>query len=193
MRIRPSESIRKYFNMGFDEQIMALLDENASIVTFDKGQLPIQAGEEGNAFYLILHGLVRGYYLDDDGHEVTKCFASENCFFGSECYRTKQGATFYVECLEACECIRLPYALVRELETLDARMEKYIQRLYLEEVARLEQRTRNLLLMDAGERYMDFCKQYPDLQKRVQLRYIASYIGIKPASMSRLRKKYKKI
>lgn len=99
--------------------------------------------------------------------------------------------TFYVECLEECKCLRLPYSLVQKITSLDQQVGNYIQNLYLEEVGKLEHRTRDLLLMTAEERYISFCKDYPSLQRRVQLRYIASYIGIQPASMSRIRKKLK--
>lgn len=42
--------------------------------------MPIEMGEMINCFYFIIYGLVRGYYIDDDGNEVTKCFVYENGF-----------------------------------------------------------------------------------------------------------------
>lgn len=191
MKIQPSDYMKKCLRICFDAQVASMLDTYACIVTFEKGTHVIRVGEVVSSFYFIIYGIVRGYYIDDEGHEVTKCFEAENCFFGSECYRTNQSASFYVECLEECKCLRLPYSLVKKLISLDQQVGSYIQNLYLEEVGKLEHRTRDLLLMTAEERYISFCKDYPSLQRRVQLRYIASYIGIQPASMSRIRKKLK--
>lgn len=191
MKIQPSDYMKKCLRICFDAQVASMLDTYACIVTFEKGTHVIRVGEVVSSFYFIIYGIVRGYYIDDEGHEVTKCFEAENCFFGSECYRINQSASFYVECLEECKCLRLPYSLVKKLISLDQQVGNYIQNLYLEEVGKLEHRTRDLLLMTAEERYISFCKDYPSLQRRVQLRYIASYIGIQPASMSRIRKKLK--
>lgn len=191
MRIQPSEYLKKCLNINLNNQIAALIDEHACIVTFEKGYHPIRLDEEVTSFYFIVYGIVRGYYIDVAGNEVTKCFSSENCFFESECYRTNKCFTFYVECLEDCTCIKFPYSLVREMISLDQQFKNDIERLYFDEVERLENRTKNLLLLSAEERYIFFCKEYPNLQKRLPLKYIASYIGIKAGSMSRIRKKLK--
>ena len=191
MNIQPSEYLKQCLKIDLNDQLTALIDTYASIVTFEKEDHPIRADEEVKSFYYIIYGVVRGYYIDAAGNEVTKCFAFENCFFGSECYRTNKHSTFYVECLEECKCVRLPYSLVREIVSLDWQIGKCIENMYLSEIEKLESRAKNLLLLTAEERYIHFCKEYPSLQKRLQLRYIASYIGIKPGSMSRIRKELK--
>lgn len=132
------------------------MDYETSIVTFQKGQHPIEADSTVTAFYFLIYGIVRGYYIDSNGNEVTKCFSYENCFFGSECFRTNLPATFYVECLEECKCIKLPYHFVRKIMNID------------------------------------FCKTYPNLQNRLPLKYVASYLGIAVGSLSRIRKDLKK-
>lgn len=92
MKIQPSDYMKKCLRIRFDAQVASLLDTYACIVTFEKGTHVIRAGEVVSSFYFIIYGIVRGYYIDDEGNEVTKCFESENCFFGSECYRTNQSA-----------------------------------------------------------------------------------------------------
>jgi hypothetical protein len=61
----------------------------------------------------------------------------------------------------------------------------------MQEVDKLENRAKNLVLLNAEERYDDFCRRYSKLHDRVELRYIASYIGIRAASLSRIRKEIK--
>ena len=96
MKIQPSDYMKKCLRIRFDAQVASLLDTYACIVTFEKGTHVIRAGEVVSSFYFIIYGIVRGYYIDDEGNEVTKCFESENCFFGSECYRTNQLSLIHI-------------------------------------------------------------------------------------------------
>lgn len=187
----PSEYLKGCLEFDFDNKIVHMIDTEASIITFEKGHVPIHMDEEIINFYFIINGVVRGYYLDEDGNDVTKCFVCENGFFGSECYRTGERSTFFVDCLEECKCIKLPYSLIQKLSSLDQRIEQVIYMMYLNEIGEVEDRAKKLILLSAEERYIYFCKKYPDLQNRLQLKYIASYIGIQAGSMSRIRKKLK--
>ncbi|ENY8765756.1 Crp/Fnr family transcriptional regulator [Clostridioides difficile] len=189
--IRPSEYLQNCLKLKLSNTIQDLIDCKASIITFEKGHHPIQADMAVTSFYFMIYGIVRGYYIDSDGNEVTKCFVYENCFFGSECFRTNTFSTFYVECIEECKCIKLPYSLVNEIISSDIRIGNYVQNLYFEEISKLEERTKKLLLLSAEQQYINFCKEYPNLQNRLPLKYIASYIGIAVGSMSRIRKKLK--
>ena len=135
-----------------------------------------------------MNGLVRGFYIDKQGNDITKCFSYENEFFSSEGLRTRGLSSFSIECLEECECIQLPYLLINEIMEKDIEIKNLINILYMYEVEKLENRAKNLLVMNAEERYLDFIKQYPYLIGKVNLQYIASYIGVRPASLSRIRK-----
>lgn len=101
-------------------------------------------------------------------------------------------SSFNIECLEDCKCIKLPYKLIYRVMKKDSNLNQIITKYYLREVERLENRAKSLTLMNAKERYADFCKQYPHFCNRIELKYIASYIRIRPASLSRIRKEIKK-
>lgn len=190
---RPSEYIRGILNLELSPQLGRMIDGGASLCMLERGRHPIRAGEENDAFYGILQGVVRGYYMDEEGKEGTKCFAWEGRFFGSECFRTGRPATFSVECLTGCACVKLPYSLVRRAAEMEARIGDALQRLYLEELGILEVRTGELLLLPARERYLRFCRAYPQLLDRVPLKDAASYLGIAPGSVSRIRKELKEL
>lgn len=188
MQNLPCEYLKDYLKMNMSNRMENLINEQLSMVTFPKGNHPINMGDDVRFFYMIIEGLVRGYYINENGIEVTKCFSYEKCFFGSECYRTNRQSTFYVECMEQCKCIKIPYAFVREIITQDSKLKEYIQVKYFEEVEKLENRAKNLLLLSAEERYLAFKKEYALIHHRIPLKYIASYMGIKPGSLSRIRK-----
>lgn len=188
-------NVSNYFEEGLgikiDKNIGEMINDEASLVEFHSKHTVLLEGTKSINLYFIIKGIVRGYYIDERGNDITKCFSGENEFFSSEGLRTGNTSSFNIECLEACNCIKLPYKLIYKVMKEDINLNKLISKYYLKEVERLENRAKSLTLMNAKERYIDFCKQYPHLCNRVELKYIASYIGIRAASLSRIRKEMK--
>lgn len=191
--MKVSSFLEEGLGIKINENIADIINAEACFVTFPCKHIVLLEGIKSENLYFIIRGIVRGYYIDENGNDITKCFSIENEFFSSEGLRTGSASSFTIECLEDCQCIKLPYELIykimKEDETLNSLFVKY----YLQEVGRLENRTKNLTLMNAEKQYIDFCKQYPHLHERVELKYIASYIGIRAASLSRIRKGIKNI
>lgn len=171
-----------------NRNIAEMINGEASFVEFPEKHIVLLEGMKSSNLFLIIRGIVRGYYIDDQGNDITKCFSSEKEFFSSEGLRTGRVSSFTIECLEACQCIRLPYELVHKIMKEDENLKNFFLNYNLSEIEKLEKKAKNLALMNAEERYIDFCKQYPYLHNRVELKYIASYIGIRAASLSRIRK-----
>ncbi|KAJ48731.1 Crp/Fnr family transcriptional regulator [Clostridium tetanomorphum DSM 665] len=182
----------KYLEVGLeikiDENVADMINSEVSFVEFPAKHIVLLEGMKSENLYFIIHGIVRGYYIDEYGNDITKCFSRENEFFSSEGLRTASVSSFTIECLENCQCIQLPYALVHKIIKEDENLNNIFVKYYLKEVEKLEARIKNSALMNAEERYIDFCRQYPHLHDRVELKYIASYIGIRAASLSRIRK-----
>lgn len=191
-----SGKISTYLEQGLkvniNGDIARMIDNSASIVTFQAKDIILHEGEKSLNLYYVLSGIVRGYYIDNQGNDITKCFSCENGFFSSEGLRTGGLSSFSIECLELCQCISIPYSLIYEIIQKDENLKEILNTLYINEVEKLEKRAKNLMLMNAEERYIDFCNQYPELFSRIDLQYIASYIGIRAASLSRIRKTIKK-
>lgn len=185
---KASDYLKKGLGIEIDEHTADLINCAASFVEFPCKQIVLLEGSKSSHLYFITQGLVRGYYIDEDGNDITKCFSSENEFFSSEGLRTGGASSFTIECLEECNCIKLPYELILKLMKEDENLNNLFIKYYLSEVGRLEKRAKNLTLMNAEERYIDFCMQYPCLHERVELKYIASYIGVRAASLSRIRR-----
>lgn len=183
-----SQLLANALNVPLGGAVSELVDREAGVAFFSAGTTPLWEGNALSCAYLLLTGLVRGYYIDSKGNDITKCFSCEGEFFATEGLRLNKAASFSIECLEPCRCIRLPYSLVRQAVELNPALRELTDRLYRSEVSRLEARSRDLLLMSATERYAAFQKAYPGFEERVPQKYIASYIGIRPQSLSRIRK-----
>lgn len=191
IRMKSSEYFERKLQKTLNQDTKEIIDTNTKVVTFPAGHTVLWEGDRASYLYYIIDGIVRGYYIDSKGNELTKCFCAENEFFSTEGFRISSPATFTIECLEDCKCLQLPFKTLKAIVNSDKSIGDSVSQLFQEEVRKLEDRSKNLLLLNAKERYLAFCSEYPHLHNRVALKYIASYIGVQAASLSRIRKKQK--
>jgi CRP-like cAMP-binding protein len=191
MSVKASIIMEKYTGLHFDQSLNQLLDEYCTFVTFQKNTIVLLQGDRATNLYFIISGLVRGYYIDEEGNDVTKSFAAENDFFSTKGYITNSPSLFNVECLEDCKCIKIPYVALIKIMENNENIFKIFNQYIITAMENLEIRTRNLVMKNAEERYRIFLEEYPELEQRINQKYIASYIGIRTGSLSRIKKNIK--
>ncbi len=155
-----------------------------------KGELFVRSGNMTHTIGFILSGLLRYFYIDRNGAECTKAFAAENDFavsYGS--MLLNQPSAFSIEALEDTTLLYIHYSEWKKL--LDSTScWNVVARKVMEKIYVIKQiRESQLLLEDAQSRYLHFIDQYPGLYNRLKQHHIASYLGITPVSLSRIRKK----
>jgi len=185
------EYIEKLLNTRLDDAACRLIEQETHIVHFPNGYTILREGDSSLHFYFMLSGIIRGYYIDEKGNDITKCFCMENGVFATESLRTKSPSSFTIECLESCKCIKISYDLITGIMENNNEIRETVNKLFQREIAKLEFRIKDLVMLNAEERYNHFCKEYPELHNRVPLKYIASYIGVRIPSLSRIRKNRK--
>lgn len=152
----------------------------------------LQPGQISDKIYFVEQGVVRGYYLKSggqgDGREATAWFMRENDFIISiVSFYSRQPAQEYIELLEDSIVWSITYAQLQQLYR-DFPEFNAIGRLLTEKYYVLsELRTQNLRMQAAPERYQQLLTDFPDIFRRVPLKYIASHLGISPETLSRLR------
>lgn len=183
--------LEKGLQVGFSDKVRKLIDENCSFINFPKDTIVLLQGDISYSLYFVLRGVVRGYYIDENGRDITKCFASENELFSTEGLRAGSPSTLNIECLEDCRCLQLPYNFLnkamKEYEELYIIFDRYA----LKAMEDIENRARDLVMKSAEDRYLEFMLRFKGLNKRIHQKYIASYIGIRESSLSRIRKTIK--
>lgn len=184
---KASIQLEKGINFNFNESMRQLLDEYCTFVNFPKETIVLLQGDRSSNIYFIIRGIVRGYYIDEKGNDITKCFCSENEFFSTEGLRTNNPSTFNIECLEECKCIQIPYIVLNKAMEEDGHLFKTFNQYVLKVMENLENRARDFVMKSAEERYRMFLEQFPKLNQRINQRYIASYIGIRESSLSRIK------
>lgn len=153
-----------------------------------KGEILIGIDEPLKYTGLILDGITRSYYLDTDGNDVTKGFG----IVGGLCM--DEGLFGYNKSICACETIEDTTVMLMETKMLkELCMEnnelKNVYIYQLEQALRYKiYRESSFLTSNATERYLTFREKYPQLCERAKQSYIATYLGIAPESLSRIRK-----
>lgn len=168
-----------------------LLNELVSISTFQvvpKGKMLQSIGEKTDVSGIVLSGITRSYYLDNDGNDITKGFAVEGTFC------MDAGMLGFTENICMCETLEETTIMFFETQKIKCLIDgsdslKSVWMKLLENALRHKMyRESTFLLENATERYLHFRERYPDLAGRVAQQYIATYLGITPESLSRIRK-----
>jgi CRP-like cAMP-binding protein len=154
-----------------------------------KGNIFIRAGSVPNKFAFIVNGLFRYYYANENGSEFTKGFFRERNFITSYTAMVKSRPSYYsVQALEDSDLLVVDYAQWQNLYQSSFCWMNLIFALVEKGYMKKEARERELLVLNAEERYRVFLNEYPDLEKRIKQHMIASYLGITPVALSRIRK-----
>lgn len=149
----------------------------------------IRAGEIPKSFAFVISGLFRYVYITPKGNEFTKGLIMEHDFISSYSAMTSNSPShFFIEAMEDAEILTIPYQKWVVLLESDIFWTKFLLKSIEKGFSKKEKRERDLLLLNAETRYKDFLKEYPGIEKRINQTIIASYLGIQPESLSRIRK-----
>lgn len=161
-----------------------------SALELDSQQHWIQAGDICNDLCFIIKGLVRIYYIDQSGNEVNQHFYQANEVIAPvDALVSEEACQYFIQALEPTKLMVANYSELSkageekpELLRLEIKM---LQTIFMKSA----RREAHLLLGNGEQRYRWFCKEYPELLERIPQYHIASFLGITPVSLSRLRKK----
>lgn len=155
-----------------------------------KGDFFIMAGQPSNRIGFNCTGLFRYYYTNDNGKEYTKYFCTENRFIVSYSAMLLKSESYYaIEAMEDSQILTASCVDFYHLIHGDSCWQIFVRKL-LEEIFIFNERREKAMLLDsAQERYIAFLQDYPNLEERVKQYHIASYLGITPVALSRIRKK----
>jgi len=154
---------------------------------YSKGDILAREGDDAKSAGIVLNGVIRSYYIDKDGNDVTQFFAREGnlCIDSGLLGFTEMKAMW--EALEDATVMLFDVKDMKDLIMSDENL-KTLWIGILESGLRYKvYREGSFLVQNATERYLEFRKRYPDLSGRIPQRYIATYLGITPESLSRIR------
>ena len=162
-----------------------------SETTIKKGDYFIDEGETAKQIGFLENGIIRAFYRNNEGKEYNKhFFVAHNVVGGYSSLITKSPNKINQQALTDCKILVANYAEVTKLYDLFSDFERVGRRLAELYYVDKEQREIEIVLLNADERYLIFRKEYPQLEQLIPQYQIASYLGITPTQLSRIRRKF---
>jgi len=170
----------------------AEIDEFLSLLAerkVSKKDFLIKPGQDVQYEYFVLKGCLKAYYLDKKGNKHILQFAIEDWWISDfEAFFKNEPASLHIEAIEDSYLLGIKKEILEPLYERIPKFERFFRIKTTNAFVALRSRILSSLQLDARERYLDFCKTYPSIEKRIPNYHIANYLGITPESLSRIRK-----
>lgn len=178
---------------GITEEQFLILTQDIVIQPFKKGQYILHPGEICKHAFFIEQGLMRSFSIGENGKEHIIQFAPENWIISDRSSAFfNEPSEFFIEAVEDTTTVLWDANFIQRASDLSVSFRHYNDRALQNHIRHMQQRINLLLGASADQRYLDFISLYPDLTLRVPQWMIASYLGITPESLSRVRKELAK-
>lgn len=178
--------ISKYISLSEEEK--KVIGSSDIFRTLKKGTILLKEGERSNEAYFVLQGCIRSYYMIN-GEEKTTAFYTELEGITPNCVLSKEPSGYFISCVEDS------VITVSNPDMEDEIFEKFprfetVCRILSEKLLAKEQSSFDEFKISSPEqRYLNLLHNRPDLLQRAPQHQLASYLGITPQSLSRLRKR----
>jgi CRP-like cAMP-binding protein len=181
---------------GF-RKVMPLSDADLELVfpvlqnvQVKKNQPLTKEGEICRHMFFVTEGFLRMYYVDQEGNEINYRFTGPNNFLVDyQSFLTQKPSHFYWQAMQDAQLFALPYNDIQRIYAASPAWTNFgrliTERVYLD----LNERVEMLLFMTPEERYKFLLNNRPELFEQVSQFHLSSFMGIKPESLSRLRKR----
>ncbi len=176
--------LSQYVTLTNDEK-QAILDLDI-FRSFKKGTVLLEEGKNSKYGYFVLKGIIRKYY-NADGEYKTTAFYTEMEGLTPHCVSNNKPSEYYIDCVEDCILtVATPDMEVQIFEKFP-KFETLCRLLSEDLLAKQQINFDDFKLNSPEARYLNLVKNRPDLLQRVPQHFLASYLGIKPQSLSRLK------
>ncbi|MES1222794.1 MAG: Crp/Fnr family transcriptional regulator [Bacteroidota bacterium] len=168
-------------------------DELLEYKKIPKKTILLHEGEICNFEAYIIKGCIRTYYIDEKGIEVTLQFAIEDWWVSDiASFHDHKPSSMFIETLEDCELLMLNPQTKEKLLAKLPKLERVFRLMVQRNLSVLQGRLFKTIATSGEDKYLDFIKRYPGIPQRVAQHYIASYLGISPEFLSKIRTRLSK-
>jgi CRP-like cAMP-binding protein len=157
---------------------------------YAKGEILLNYGEVSKQQYFVISGCLRNYSIDEYGKEHVMMFAQAD-WWTSDMYSYVTGlpAENIIDALIDTEVFEIRKEDMEKVYERIPKFERFFRILFQNAIVNNTKRISSTMSVSAEERYMAFIKQYPVIYKEIPLKHIASYLGISPEFLSKIRNK----
>ena len=168
--------------LNYYEQTLTITHLNTKEFYISKGDIQQNAG-------YIYSGLIRSFYINENGNEVNVVFLKEqNHAVDYDSFRFQIPSKYYFQCIEPTILINVPFDTIRDSCNKFHSFDRYLRILLENELHFKQQRIDSFIFDNAKTRYMNFISGNEDLFRRLTLSQLSSYLGIERQTLTRIRK-----
>ncbi|GAA0894146.1 Crp/Fnr family transcriptional regulator [Fulvivirga kasyanovii] len=157
-----------------------------------KNEFLLKSGQKPQQLYFIVSGYVRCFYVDDEGNEITTDILSARELVTSfESFLKDIPSSYSIQCISDCELL---FISKQDYQALYQKVEGwpvFCQGVYESHILKMTSRINALQTLSASDRYEKLLNKQPEIALHTPVKHLASYLGIKPQSLSRIRKDIK--
>lgn len=192
--MNPTDEQKEQFKKAIDEifpignQCWLEIKDLIYLKQLDKKDYYSSEGQKAKDFCFILSGIFRIFYANSKGDEWNKYFLQKGNFLSAS-ISPEHTSISNVQALAKCNILCVSYNELKRISNTHSQINEFIQKLTFSYLEQKHNREITLLSKNAINKYIYFKKEFPNLENKIQHYHIASYLGITPTQLSRLRKK----
>ncbi|SJN45848.1 Crp/Fnr family transcriptional regulator [Sphingobacterium sp. JB170] len=171
-----------------NEQQIELIKANAEVVVMSKEEYFSEAGKTAKKVGFLQEGVMMICYYNNKGEEIVHHFINEDHFVVDlESFNYQTASMIYIKAVTDCTLLTFTHKRWNELLSTIMGFDELINKITVKTLLEKVNIIKPMLTVDAKDRYNNFLKDYPNLANRIPLVYVASFLGITPSSLSRIR------
>jgi CRP-like cAMP-binding protein len=181
--------VADYSSLKLSDEEIEVIKQSFKLKKLRKRQYLLQEGDTSKYISFVIKGALRQYTVDDKGHEHIVRFGIERWWMGDyEGFMMKTPSRYNIDAIDDSELLQISYEQLEDLKktvpAIEAMLKKIDQRSYISQQRRIHSSISNT----AEDRYIELLNTYPEFLQRFPQNMIASYLGISPETLSRIRK-----
>jgi CRP-like cAMP-binding protein len=185
------ENLIKFFTstVPLSKELIGLMAEMFVYDELEKGAYFVKTGEYAKEIAFLETGIVRAFFINNEGKEYNKTFFSAPSIIGSYASLiSKQKNNVAQQALTDCKIWKASFHEIEKVSEGNFEIER-LRRIIAENYfLSNEKKELEMALLDADKRYLILQEEYPGIELKIPQYHIASYLGISPTQLSRIRK-----
>lgn len=175
--------------MPLSEEEIGAIVETMTVKQYKKGTVLLKEGEISSEVYFVLEGCIRQYYLVDGEEKTNNFFTEEQWVISMQSFGQNKPSDHFMDCCTDCSLVvgnrEKEEGLYKRFPKFETVSRKVMEKVFAEQ----QERMSSYATDTAEQRYLKLLKSRPDLFQKIPQYQIASYVGVKPESLSRIRKR----
>lgn len=188
-----TDALKKVYP-DFNSDEINFICNKVTVTKLQAKKLYVMAGEIQKNIGFVFRGLLRIFYINDAGEEITVAFVKENHHAADySAFINQNPSKYYIQALESSLLVNVSFNLIQECYSRYKNFEKYGRLIAEKHLTKRQNRIESFLFENAEQRYLNFISYNKEILNRISLTHLSSFLGIKRQTLTRIRKKLTQI